>query len=62
MDGRALRSTVSRSSHAVWDPVPGRDPVALMRDVFSTLEPSLVPLRISRMSASPFAFYRGRRR
>ncbi|HEX3549557.1 MAG TPA: DUF2252 domain-containing protein [Candidatus Elarobacter sp.] len=59
MDGRSLRSTVSRSSHAIWDAPAGRDPVALLRDIFATLEPDLVPLRIERMSASPFAFYRG---
>ncbi len=59
MDGRALRSTVSRSSHAIWEPAADRDPVALLRGVFATLEPDLVPLRIERMSVSPFAFYRG---
>jgi uncharacterized protein (DUF2252 family) len=30
-----------------------------MRAVFATLIPDLVPLRISRMGASPFAFFRG---
>ncbi len=59
MDGRALRATVSRSSHAIWDAPPERDPVQLLRGVFATLIPELVPLRIERMKRSPFAFFRG---
>ena len=59
MEGRALRATVSRSSHAIWEAPPERDPIALLRGVFATLIPELVPLRIERMRASPFAFYRG---
>ena len=59
MDGRALRATVPRSAHATWEPRSGRDPVGVLRGMFATLIPELVPLRIERMSASPFAFYRG---
>ena len=59
MDGRALRTTAPRSSHARWEPRSDRDPVGLLRDIFATLIPELVPVRIQRMSASPFAFYRG---
>jgi uncharacterized protein (DUF2252 family) len=59
MDGRALRATVPRSAHARWEAQDGRDPVGILRGIFSTLIPDLLPLRIARMSASPFAFYRG---
>ncbi|MBV8367966.1 MAG: DUF2252 domain-containing protein [Candidatus Eremiobacteraeota bacterium] len=59
MDGRALRTTAPRSSHARWEPRSDRDPVGLLRGIFATLIPELVPVRIQRMSASPFAFYRG---
>jgi uncharacterized protein (DUF2252 family) len=59
MDGRTLRVTVPRSAHAVWEAAPGRDPVAPMRAIFAKLIPELVPVRIERMSASPFTFFRG---
>jgi uncharacterized protein (DUF2252 family) len=59
MDGRSLRSAVPRSSHAVWDGSSARDPLGILRSIFATLMPDLVPLRVARMSASPFAFYRG---
>jgi uncharacterized protein (DUF2252 family) len=59
MDGRALRGTVPRSAHARWEAADGRDPVGMLRGVFSTLMPELLALRIERMRASPFAFYRG---
>ena len=59
MDGRALRLTVPRSAHAVWEAAPDRDPMATLRAVFAKLIPELVPVRIERMSASPFTFFRG---
>ena len=59
IDGRALRATVPRSTHAAWEAPSGRDPVEAMRAVFATLIHDLVPLRIARMRASPFAFLRG---
>ncbi len=58
--GRAARSTARRSSHAVWEPPAGReDPVAILERQAATRVPELVPIRYGRMSASPFAFYRG---
>src|ERR1700694_2629408 len=59
MDGRALRATVPRSAHAAWKPAAERDPLAILRALFATLITELVPLRIKRMSDSPFTFYRG---
>ncbi len=58
--GKAARSTASRSSHASWQPDPGRpDPVALLEEQAATRVPELVPIRYGRMMVSPFTFYRG---
>jgi uncharacterized protein (DUF2252 family) len=59
MDGRALRAAVPRSAHARWEAWDGRDPVGILCGIFGTLIPDLLELRIERMSASPFAFFRG---
>lgn len=39
--------------------VEGRDPLGILEAQNATRIPELVPLRIERMSATPFAFYRG---
>jgi uncharacterized protein (DUF2252 family) len=58
--GRACRSRTPRSSHAAWEPRADRpDPVALLEEQAAERVPELVPIRYARMSASPFAFYRG---
>src|SRR4051794_6672929 len=58
--GKAVRADVPRSSHGDWEPPSKRpDPIALLEEQAVTREPSLVPIRYGRMSASPFAFYRG---
>ncbi|HEY4779329.1 MAG TPA: DUF2252 domain-containing protein [Solirubrobacterales bacterium] len=58
--GRAARSQVRRSSHAAWEPAAGRaDPVATLEQQARSRVPELVPIRYGRMSASPFAFFRG---
>ena len=58
--GRALREQVPRTSHAVWEPPPNRrDPVSILEAQIPERISSLIPLRHYRMSASPFAFYRG---
>jgi uncharacterized protein (DUF2252 family) len=58
--GKAARSEVRRSSHAVWEPAEGRaDPVAVLEGQSASRVPELVPIRYGRMSASPFAFFRG---
>ncbi|CAM3186953.1 DUF2252 domain-containing protein [Cupriavidus taiwanensis] len=58
--GRALRDTVPRSSHSGWTPAADRrDPVTLLEESNAGRMMELVPIRFGRMSASPFAFYRG---
>jgi uncharacterized protein (DUF2252 family) len=58
--GRARRSEAPRSSHAAWEPPPDRpDPIALLEEQAADRLPELVPIRYGRMSASPFAFFRG---
>ncbi len=58
--GRAARIATPRSSQAAFAPAPDRpDPVTLLESQAATRLPELVPLRYSRMLASPFAFYRG---
>jgi uncharacterized protein (DUF2252 family) len=58
--GRALRDTVSRASQAGWKlPKDRRDPVELLGDSNEGRIMELIPIRFGRMSASPFAFYRG---
>jgi len=58
--GRALRDAVPRGSQAGWKTPQGRrDPVELLSESNEGRMPELVPIRFGRMSASPFAFYRG---
>jgi uncharacterized protein (DUF2252 family) len=58
--GRALRRRARRSSLGHWDPADDRiDPVDLVVATNSGRVPRLVPVRIGRMAASPFAFLRG---
>ena len=58
--GRAARADAPRSSHGDWLPASDRpDPVDLLQEQAATRVPELVPLRYGRMSASPFAFFRG---
>jgi uncharacterized protein (DUF2252 family) len=58
--GKSLRKTTPRSSHAAWEPRPDRpDPMTLLEEQALERVPELVPMRYGRMSASPFAFYRG---
>jgi uncharacterized protein (DUF2252 family) len=58
--GRSCRSETPRLSHAAWEPQADRpDPIALLEEQAAKRVPELVPIRYGRMSASPFAFYRG---
>ncbi|WP_084284307.1 DUF2252 domain-containing protein [Solirubrobacter soli] len=58
--GKAARVEVPRSSHAGWEPAPGRrDPVDVLEEQAQTRVPELVPIRYGRMLVSPFTFYRG---
>jgi uncharacterized protein (DUF2252 family) len=58
--GKSLRAQTPRSSHAAWQPRSDRsDPIALLEEQAAERVSELVPIRYGRMSASPFAFYRG---
>ncbi|HEY3724709.1 MAG TPA: DUF2252 domain-containing protein [Acidimicrobiia bacterium] len=58
--GRAARGGAPRGSHAGWDPSPSRrGPVAILQEQATSRLQELVPIRHARMTASPFAFYRG---
>ena len=58
--GRIARRAVPRGSHAAWKPAPDRpDPVDLLEAQAGDQIPGLMPIRYSRMMASPFAFLRG---
>ena len=57
--GRVMRRLLPRSAHAVYEPAPGRDPLGILRAQQSARLQWLIQLRLERMSANPFAFYRG---
>jgi uncharacterized protein (DUF2252 family) len=58
--GKLLREKVPRSAHAQWtSPKDRADPVALLKQADRGRLPDLLPIRYSRMRASPFAFFRG---
>lgn len=58
--GKALRDVVPRTSQAGWKPPKNRrDPVEIIRESSAGRLENLIPIRYGRMSASPFAFYRG---
>lgn len=58
--GRALRATVPRSSHAVHDTRDDSvDALQLIEESNAGRIPGLIPVRYHRMSQSPFAFFRG---
>jgi uncharacterized protein (DUF2252 family) len=58
--GRAARNGAPRSAHGRGTLDAGRrDPVDILHAQDGTRVPELVPIRYGRMSASPFAFYRG---
>ncbi|MFL5825295.1 MAG: DUF2252 domain-containing protein [Thermoleophilaceae bacterium] len=58
--GRELRRRAARGSHARWEPPADRpDPVDLLTAANQGRMPELVPIRVGRMAASPFAFLRG---
>jgi uncharacterized protein (DUF2252 family) len=57
-DGRAARGSVPRSTHGEWSGSK-RDPVAILARQDESRLAEFVPIRYSRMLASPFAFFRG---
>jgi uncharacterized protein (DUF2252 family) len=59
-EGRAARTLLHRRSTASWEPAADRrDPVAILQAQNASRVPELVPLRMGRMAATPFSFYRG---
>jgi uncharacterized protein (DUF2252 family) len=59
-EGKALRVKVPRESHAEWKPGKNRpDPLKLLAVSNKGRQEHLIPLRMGRMAASPFAFLRG---
>ncbi len=58
--GKAVRKRTPRAAHAIWEPPHDRgDPIALLERDDDDRLTELLPIRYQRMSASPFAFYRG---
>ncbi len=58
--GKALRERTPREAHADWSPAPDRpDPVDILVAGNQGRQEGLIPLRMGRMAASPFAFLRG---
>jgi uncharacterized protein (DUF2252 family) len=57
--GRAARKAFPRRNHADYVPPAGRDPLGILETQNVGRLPDLVPLRMKRMLANPFAFYRG---
>ena len=58
--GKALRAKTPRTSHGEWASAPDRpDPISLLEEQNRTRVPELVPIRMGRMSISPFTFLRG---
>ncbi len=58
--GKAARTEAPRSEQGEWTPAAGRaDPIDLLEEQAASRVQTLVPLRYHRMSASPFAFFRG---
>ncbi|ADV66149.1 DUF2252 domain-containing protein [Deinococcus maricopensis] len=59
-EGKARRQAVPRRHHATFTPSPDRpDPLQVLRANDRSVLPHLLALRYGRLSASPFAFYRG---
>ena len=58
--GRAARADTPRASHAGWTPSADREsPVDVLKRQAKSRLAELIPIRHARMTASPFAFYRG---
>src|SRR6516164_4503785 len=58
--GRRLRNKVGRAAHAKWSPKKASgDPVASIVAANADRVRELVPIKMGRMAAGPFAFFRG---
>ena len=59
-EGKAIRDTCPRESHADWKPPADRsDPIEILEASNKGRLPELIPVRYGRMIPSPFVFYRG---
>jgi uncharacterized protein (DUF2252 family) len=59
-EGKMLRRATPREAHAEWKPDKTRpDPLKLLAENNRGRQAHLIPLRMGRMAASPFAFLRG---
>ena len=59
-EGKAIRDTCPRLSHADWKPPADRaDPIEILEASNKGRLPELIPVRYGRMIPSPFVFYRG---
>jgi hypothetical protein len=62
-EGKALRDSCSRASHAEWKPPADRvDPIELLEASNKGRLPELIPVRYGRMIPSPFVFSVAQRR
>jgi uncharacterized protein (DUF2252 family) len=58
--GSAIRETLPREAHGQWKPADKREDVlSMIRKSNAGRQQHLIPLRMLRMAASPFAFLRG---
>ena len=58
--GKKLRDRVPRATHEDWKPWDRRpNPVVLLQEANAERLPALIPIKVTRMSLSPFSFYRG---
>ncbi|MFE4949414.1 DUF2252 domain-containing protein [Leifsonia sp. NPDC056665] len=57
--GKDARSRVPRGVHSEYSPATDRDPVGILKRQHEHRVSELIPLRLERMTANPFAFYRG---
>ena len=59
-NGKMIRQVCKRRSHGNWEYTKDRDHIIeLLKEQERTRIQELIPIRHERMSASPFAFYRG---
>ena len=59
-EGKALRDSCPRASHADWKPPADRvDPIEILETSNKGRLPDLIPVRYGQMIPSPFVFYRG---
>jgi len=57
--GKKLRDKLPRTDHALWKPEEDRDIFSTIKESSAGRLPALIPIKMHRMSASPFAFFRG---